>query len=99
MSRRAVITGIGVVAPTGVGAAAHWDAVTAGRSGIRRITRFDPAQYATQLAGEVDGFAAEEFIEQRLIVQTDRWTWMDLAATRLALDDAGFDPAVPSMWS
>jgi 3-oxoacyl-(acyl-carrier-protein) synthase len=93
MTRRAVVTGIGVVAPTGIGAEAHWNAVKAGRSGIRRITRFDPSRYATQLAGEVDGFEAEEFIEQRLIVQTDRWTWMDLAATKLALDDAGFDPA------
>ena len=93
MTRRAVVTGIGVVAATGVGSEAHWAATTAGRSGIRRITRFDPARYATQLAGEAADFRAEDFIEQRLIVQTDRWTWMDLAATRLALDDAGFDPA------
>ena len=92
MTRRAVVTGIGIVAPTGIGAEAHWDAIKAGRSGIRRISRFDPSQYATQLAGEVDGFDAQEFIDQRLIVQTDRWTWMDLAATKLALDDAGFDP-------
>ena len=93
MTRRAVVTGIGVVAPTGVGAEAHWEATKAGRSAIRRITRFDPSQYATQLAGEVDSFKPEEFIEPRLMVQTDRWTWMDLASTKMALEDSGFDPA------
>jgi minimal PKS chain-length factor (CLF/KS beta) len=93
MTRRAVVTGIGVVAPTGVGAEAHWEATKAGRGAIRRITRFDPSQYATQLAGEVDGFKPEEFIEPRLMVQTDRWTWMDLASTKMALEDSGFDPA------
>ena len=93
MTRRAVVTGLGVVAPTGIGTNAYWEATKAGRSGIRRITRFDPSPYASQLAGEVDGFKAEDYIEQRLIVQTDRWTWMDLASTKMALADAGFDPA------
>ena len=92
MTRRAVVTGIGVVAPTGIGAEAHWEATTAGRSAIRRITRFDASRYATQLAGEVEGFKAEDFVEPRLIVQTDRWTWMDLASTKMALQDSGFDP-------
>lgn len=92
MTRRAVVTGIGVVAPNGIGAAAYWEATRAGRSGIGRITRFDPAKYATQLAGEVDDFQARDYIDQRLIVQTDRWTWMDLATTKMALEDAGVDP-------
>jgi act minimal PKS chain-length factor (CLF/KS beta) len=48
---RAVITGIGVVAPNGFGADEYWDAVLHGRSGIERITRFDPAQYPAKLAG------------------------------------------------
>ena len=63
-----------------------------GQSGIGRITRFDPSQYPAQLAGEVDGFDATDYLEQRLIVQTDHWTHMALAATQLALDDAKFDP-------
>lgn len=93
MSRRAVITGIGVVAPTGIGAERYWEATRQGRNGIKRIRSFDPSQYDSQLAGEVDDFKATDFIEQRLIVQTDRWTWMALAAAKMALQDAGFDPA------
>lgn len=93
MSQRAVITGIGVVAPTGVGIERYWVATRQGRNGIKRIRSFDPSQYDSQLAGEVDDFNATDFIEQRLIVQTDRWTWMALAAAKMALQDAGFDPA------
>lgn len=90
--RRVALTGIGVVAPTGLNAADWWRATTEGRSGIRRITRFDPSKYEAQLAGEVDGFDATDFIDQRLIVQTDRWTHMALAAAQMAFEDARFDP-------
>jgi 3-oxoacyl-(acyl-carrier-protein) synthase len=90
--RRAVITGLGVVAPNGTGTEAWWKATTAGKSGIGRITHFDPSSYPAQLAGEVDGFEATDYIDQRLVVQTDRWTHMALAATQMALEDAGFDP-------
>jgi minimal PKS chain-length factor (CLF/KS beta) len=93
MTRRAVITGIGVVAPTGIGTEAYWLATQQGTNGIRRISRFDPSRYTTQLAGEVRDFEPTQFIDQRLIVQTDRWTWMALAATQVALKDAAFDPA------
>ena len=89
----AVITGIGVVAPTGIGAEAHWQSVLESRMGVRRISSFDPQGYATTLAGQVDGFDVEEHVDPRLVVQTDRWTWMSLAATQLALDDAAYDPA------
>jgi 3-oxoacyl-(acyl-carrier-protein) synthase len=92
-SRRTVITGIGVVAPNGIGTEKWWSATLLGLSGIRRITRFDPSRYATQHAGEVDGFDPNDYIERRIIVQTDRWTWMSLAAAEMALSDACFDPA------
>jgi 3-oxoacyl-(acyl-carrier-protein) synthase len=92
MSRRAVITGIGVVAPSGIGTEAYWTATRQGKNGIRRITHFDASQYTTQLAGEVNGFKPEDYIDGRLIPQTDRWTWMALAATDMALHDADFDP-------
>jgi 3-oxoacyl-(acyl-carrier-protein) synthase len=91
--RRAVVTGLGVVAPTGIGLDAWWEATKQGSCAIRRITRFDPSKYAATLAGEVDGFEATDYIDQRLVVQTDRWTWMALAATQMALEDASFDPA------
>ncbi|MGN6813141.1 MAG: beta-ketoacyl synthase N-terminal-like domain-containing protein [Thermomicrobiales bacterium] len=92
MSRRAVVTGLGAVTPIGIGVEAYWAAARAGTNGIKPISRFDPSKYATQLAGEVDGFNARDYIDQRLIVQTDRWTWMDLATTKMALEDSGFDP-------
>lgn len=92
-SRRAVITGLGVVAPNGIGTEPWWRAAKEGKSGIGPITRFDASRYDTVLAGEVDGFEAADYIDQRLIVQTDRWTWMALAATEMALADAAFDPA------
>jgi minimal PKS chain-length factor (CLF/KS beta) len=98
-SRRSVITGVGVVAPNGVGTDAWWKATTAGTSGIARIKRFDPSKYATQLAGEVDDFSADDWIERRLQVQTDRWTHMALAATQMAFDDAKYDPAEFDEWS
>jgi len=71
---------VGVVAPNGIGADAWWNATQAGTSGIGRITLFDPSQYPAQLAGEVDGFDAADYIDQRMIVQTDRWTHLALAA-------------------
>jgi 3-oxoacyl-(acyl-carrier-protein) synthase len=90
--RRAVVTGIGVVAPNGVGTDAWWSATRAGVGGVRRIERFDPSRYETQFAGEVRGFDPADHIERRLIVQTDRWTWMGLAAAQMALDDARLRP-------
>jgi minimal PKS chain-length factor (CLF/KS beta) len=98
-SRRSVVTGVGVVAPNGVGTAAWWEATKAGKSGISKITRFDPSKYATQLAGQVEEFNAGDWIERRLQVQTDRWTHMALAATQMAFEDAKFDPAEFDEWS
>jgi len=98
-TRRALITGVGAVAATGVGNEAWWSATKAGTCAIARIERFDPSGYATQLAGEVRGFDADEWIERRLQVQTDRWTHMALAATQMAFADAEFDPGEFDEWS
>jgi minimal PKS chain-length factor (CLF/KS beta) len=98
-SRRSVVTGVGVVAPNGVGTDAWWEATKAGKSGISKISRFDPSKYSTQLAGQVEEFNADDWIERRLQVQTDRWTHMALAATQMAFEDAKFDPAEFDEWS
>ena len=90
---RAVVTGLGVVAPTGIGAEAHWLAVLAGKTGIGRISRFDPTPYPVRLAGEVRDFDARERVPGRLVPQTDHWTHMGLAAAEAAFADAGLDPA------
>lgn len=90
---RTVITGIGVVAPNGGNAKRYWAALQEGRSAIKRIRRFDPSSYATQLAAEVEDFEPDEFVPKQIQVQTDRWTWMALAAGQMAMDDAAFNPA------
>lgn len=88
-----VITGIGVVAPTGVGVAEHWVGTLAARSRLGPITSFDAAHLPMRVVGEVAGFDETEFVPNKLRVQTDRWTWLALAATTLAFADADLDPA------
>ena len=97
--RRAVITGIGIVAPGGIGTEEWWQSALKGTCAIRRITLFDPSRYPVQLAGEVDGFDAEKYIEKRLMVQTDRWTHMALAATQMALDEAKLEADEDNEWT
>ncbi|MDF5755380.1 beta-ketoacyl synthase N-terminal-like domain-containing protein [Spongiactinospora sp. TRM90649] len=91
MPQRAVISGIGVIAPTGVGAADHWFAGLAGRSGIRELPGRTAPGLKVRVAGQVAGFDETEFVANRLLVQTDRWSWLGLAATELALSDAALD--------
>jgi len=90
---RVVVTGIGVTAPNGVGTEAYWAATLNGKSGIARITHLDPERYPARVAGVVQEFDAAEHVPSRLIVQTDHWTHLGLAATAMALADAGVDPA------
>ncbi|MEE1929406.1 ketosynthase chain-length factor [Streptomyces sp. TRM 70351] len=84
----AVVTGIGVAAPNGLGTPAWWRATLAGESGIRPLTRFDAGRYPARLAGEVPGFDAAEHVPNRLLPQTDHMTRLALAAAQEALDDA-----------
>jgi act minimal PKS chain-length factor (CLF/KS beta) len=89
----AVITGIGVVAPTGLGSGNYWKATLEGRRGIGRITRFDPNGYPSRLAGEIRDFDPARYLPDRLLSQTDHVTRISLAAAAEALADAGVDPA------
>ncbi|HEX7737945.1 MAG TPA: beta-ketoacyl-[acyl-carrier-protein] synthase family protein [Ktedonobacteraceae bacterium] len=89
MQRRVVITGLGVVAPNGIGKEAFWDACVSGRSGIRRISRFDASALKTQIAGEVVGFQPRRMgITPEEARALDRGTQFALAATNLARADA-----------
>lgn len=88
----AVVTGLGVAAPTGLGVERYWAATLDGHSGIRRITRFDPSGYPARLAGEIDGFAAEEHLPSRLLPQTDRMTRLALVSADWAFADAAVRP-------
>ncbi|WP_410606467.1 ketosynthase chain-length factor [Amycolatopsis sp. lyj-109] len=88
----AVVTGLGVTAPNGLGIDAYWAATLRGESGIGRIARFDASPYPVKLAGEVPGFVAEEHLPNRLVPQTDRTTQLTLTATEWALNDAAVVP-------
>ncbi len=87
------MTGLGVVAPTGVGVEEHWAAVRANDVVVRPLEDFDSSPYGVTLAGQVPGFVPSDHVDERLMIQTDRWTWMSLAATQMALTDAAYDPA------
>src|SRR4051794_6471348 len=88
---RLLVTGLGVVAPTGVGIEAHWSSLVRGEPAIRPIEGFDPSRYGVSLAGQVRDFDPKAFVAPQLMVQTDRWTWTSLAAATLAAQDAGYE--------
>ncbi|HKW79256.1 MAG TPA: beta-ketoacyl synthase N-terminal-like domain-containing protein, partial [Candidatus Limnocylindria bacterium] len=88
MSRRVVVTGMGMVTPLGPDVPSNWDALTHGKSGITRITRFDPSPYETQIAGEVNGFEATQYMDRKEVRRTDRFTHLAVAAASQALKDA-----------
>lgn len=89
----AVVTGIGVVAPNGMGTEEYWSATLDGKSGIDRIRRFDCTGFPCVLAGELDGFDASEWVPGRLLVETSAMSHIAFAAAEAALADAGVDPA------
>ena len=87
--RRVVITGLGALTPVANGARASWDGLVAGRSGIERITLFDPSPYSQQLAGEVKNFDNSS-IDAKEVRHMDRYTQLALVATQEALADSGY---------
>jgi len=87
--RRAVITGIGLVTPLGCDLKAVWDRMKAGTSGIRRITRFDPAAYASQIAGEVVDFDVDAYVSKKEQNRLDLFSQFALAAAKMAVKDSG----------
>ncbi|WP_131738760.1 ketosynthase chain-length factor [Actinomadura roseirufa] len=95
MTRSVVVTGIGVVAPTGLGTEEFWSAARAGRDGIGPVGLFDAAGYPARLAGEVTGFEAADHLPGRLLPQTDRMTRLALVAADWALADAAVRPGEP----
>lgn len=88
MTRRVVVSGIGAVTPVGLDAPSTWDALVHGRSGITRISRFDPSPYETQIAGEVKGFEPGKYMDRKEVRHTDRFAQLAVAAASQALADA-----------
>ncbi len=87
--RRVAITGIGIIAPTGVGREVFWSALTEGRSGISRIEVFDTSNLKTNIAGVCRDFRPEEFFDEREMSRLDRVSQMAIAATQMATREAG----------
>jgi 3-oxoacyl-[acyl-carrier-protein] synthase II len=92
-ARRIAVTGLGVVTPLGTGVETTWKALCAGESGIGRITKFDPAGYDAQIAGEVKDFDPARFIEKKEIKKMDTFIHYAVGAAQLAVDDAGLKVA------
>lgn len=90
---RAVITGLGALAPTGVGAEAVWQAALRNTRAIGPLTRYPPEGTPLALAGELPDFDPLDHLERRIVTQTDRFTHIALAAADLALRDARLDPS------
>ncbi len=87
--RRVVVTGLGVVSPVGIGIEAAWDNLVNGRGGVGPITRFDAAVLPTRIAAEVKGFNAVDWMHPKETRRSDTFIHFGLAATKMALDDAG----------
>jgi act minimal PKS chain-length factor (CLF/KS beta) len=88
----AVVTGLGVLAPNGMGTEQCWAATLAGKTGIRPISGFDAARYSVTVAGELADFHAADHVPRALVVQTDKWTQHGLVCAESALADAAVDP-------
>ena len=97
MAKRAVITGIGVVSPNGIGKDAFCRAILAGKSGVKRISRFDTSNLPVQIAGEITDFDEFAWIDARERKHVSRAVPLAIAASHEALRDAGLDPESMTM--
>ena len=89
MTRRVVVTGLGMVTPLGTGVEENWEAVCAGKSGIGLVTKFDSTDFASRIAGEVKNFNVEDYLEKQMIRRFDEFIHYALAGARMAMDDSG----------
>ncbi|MFQ5913048.1 MAG: beta-ketoacyl-ACP synthase II [Nitrospinota bacterium] len=89
--RRVVFTGMGLVTPLGNDVETTWSALVEGKSGIGPITQFDTTDYNCRVAGEVQNFDSEKFLEKKEIKRVDRFIHFALAATQEAMEDAGLE--------
>ena len=90
MSRRVVVTGVGLLTPLGIGTETSWEAIRAGKSGIGAITQFDASAFSCRIAGEVKGFDPANYIEKKEIKKMGRFIQFAIAAAECALSSSGF---------
>jgi 3-oxoacyl-[acyl-carrier-protein] synthase II len=83
-----VITGMGVIAPNGIGIGKFWDSLVYGRSGIKRITHFDASSYPSQIAAEVQDFDPTDYMDPKTAKRLARFAQFSLAASEMAIEDS-----------
>ena len=88
MTRRVVVTGVGLVSSLGIGTEATWQGLLAGQSGIAPITHFDASAFSTRIAGEVKGFDPLQFVAKKDVKKMDAFIQFALAAAEFAMQDA-----------
>ena len=86
---RVAVTGLGVVAPVGVGLEEFWEGLKAGRNGVSRVTHFDPTDFPSHMAAEVKDFDPKEWVDAKSVKRIDRFTQFSLASSKMALEDSG----------
>lgn len=89
--RRVVVTGLGVVSPVGIGVQPAWSNLVAGKSGITRITKFDPSNFSSQVAGEVKDFDVSQYLPAKEARRMDTFIQYGLAAAIEAVKDSGIE--------
>jgi 3-oxoacyl-[acyl-carrier-protein] synthase II len=89
VSRRVVVTGVGLVSALGIGTDANWHGLLAGQSGAGPITRFDASAFSTRFAAEVKGFDPLVFLDKKDVKKMDPFIHYAIAASQFAVDDAG----------
>lgn len=88
MRRRVVVTGLGMVTPLGTGVEKNWEAVCAGKSGIKPIEKFDASSFSCQIAGEVTDFRSEEWMDKQQLRRFDIFVHYAVASARMAVEDS-----------
>lgn len=89
--RRVVITGMGVVAPNGIGIESFWDSLVHGRSAVRKITHFDASSYPSQIAAEVPDFDPTDYMDPKTAKRLSRFAQFALVAAQMAVEDSNID--------
>ena len=89
MTRRVVVTGLGMATPLGTGVEKNWEAACAGKSGIGPITKFDASSFSARIAGEVSDFRSEDFLAKQQIRRFDIFIHYAVASARMAMEDSG----------
>jgi 3-oxoacyl-[acyl-carrier-protein] synthase II len=89
MTKRVVVTGLGMVTPLGTGVRKNWEAVCAGRSGIGPITRFDASSFPCRIAGEARDFNSHDWLDKQQVRRLDIFIHFALASARMAMEESG----------